>query len=120
MRLRNTSARRSSVPTVTRPKSRSWSSRRALTISSPPWPGGGPGWCPAGTYTGNFVLSELTLQAASGKNPDHTRSIALRNASADFSQVGWDIRGAVDGNTGRGWAVWPEFNKDHTAVFEMA
>jgi tetratricopeptide (TPR) repeat protein len=82
-------------------------------------PHGGPGW--AGD--GNFVLNELTLQAASAKSPDKRRAIPLGNASADFSQVhsgGWDVRGAVDGNGRTGWAVHPQVNKDHTAVFEMA
>ena len=32
----------------------------------------------------------------------------------------WDVRGAVDGNGNTAWAIVPEFNKDHTAVFEMA
>jgi len=77
-------------------------------------PNGGPGWA------GNFVLSELTLQAAPAGSPDQQRSIALRNAAADFSQVTFDVRGAVDGNGGTGWAVHPEVNKDHTAVFETA
>jgi formylglycine-generating enzyme required for sulfatase activity/tetratricopeptide (TPR) repeat protein len=80
-------------------------------------PGGGPGWS---SGAGNFVLSELTLQAAPAGSPDQTKSIALRNASTDFSQQGWEIRGAVDGNPGTGWAVWPEVNKDHTAIFELA
>ncbi len=82
-------------------------------------PQGGPGW----GENGNFVLNELTLQAAPAESPDKARAIALRNASADFSQMtggNWDVRGAVDGNGRTGWAILPEVNKDHTAVFEMA
>jgi serine/threonine protein kinase/formylglycine-generating enzyme required for sulfatase activity/tetratricopeptide (TPR) repeat protein len=82
-------------------------------------PGGGPGW--AGN--GNFVLSQLSLQVASARSPSQSRSIALGNATADFSELiwgGWDIRGVVDGKGSRGWAIEPEFNKDHTAVFELA
>jgi WD40 repeat protein/tetratricopeptide (TPR) repeat protein len=80
-------------------------------------PSGGPGW------SGNFILSELTLEAAPAKSPAQARSIPLRNAIADFSQVRngeWDVRGAVDGNAATGWAVWPELRMDHTAVFEVA
>ena len=44
----------------------------------------------------------------------------MRNASADFSQQGWDVRGVVDGTDSTGWAVWPEVSKDHTALFELA
>jgi tetratricopeptide (TPR) repeat protein len=79
-------------------------------------PGGGPGW----DGTGNFVLSELTLEAASADGLNKARSVGLRNASADFSQGGWDVRGAVDGNSSTGWAIWPEVNRDHVAVFDLA
>jgi tetratricopeptide (TPR) repeat protein len=83
-------------------------------------PGGGPGW----NHDGNFVLSELTLQAAPAKNPDKARAIALRNAWADYSQDQpleyANVRGAIDRNPRTGWAISPEFNKDHTAVFELA
>jgi WD40 repeat protein len=79
-------------------------------------PRGGPGW--AGD--GNFVLNELTLLGAPTDSPDTARPIALRNASADFSQRNWDVRGAVDGDAATGWAVSPETNKAHTAVFEVA
>lgn len=78
-------------------------------------PGGGPGWGP------NFVLNELRLQAASTANPSQPKTIALRNGVADFSQAtsgGFDVRGATDGDVATGWAVWPEVNKDHAAVFE--
>ena len=114
-------------------------------------PNGGPGWAD----NGNFVLSELTLDAATisdratvavsacslvgqaslwqsiGAGPAPyllgvassampARPIALRNPLADFSQRDWDVRGAVDGNGNTGWAVLPETNKDHTAIFELA
>jgi hypothetical protein len=81
-------------------------------------PSGGPGWA----WNGNFVLSQLSLNAALATRPDQPRSVGLRNAAADFSQSlhgGWNVRGTVDGQ-GRGWAVEPEFNQAHTAVFEMA
>ncbi len=77
-------------------------------------PGGGPGWNP----DGNFVLNELTLQAAPTDSPDKTRAIALRYASADFSQGGREVKGAADGEAWTGWSVLGELNRDHTAVFE--
>jgi WD40 repeat protein/tetratricopeptide (TPR) repeat protein len=79
-------------------------------------PGGGPGWDGAG----NFVLNELTLEAASADGLNKPRSVGLRNPSADFSQLDWDVRGAVDGNSSTGWAISPQFNKDHVAVFDLA
>jgi tetratricopeptide (TPR) repeat protein len=80
-------------------------------------PKGGPGW-KAGR--GNFVLTELTLEAAPAGSPDQPRPIALRNASADFSESNLHVGDAIDGNPGTGWAIDPELNKDHTALFELA
>jgi serine/threonine protein kinase/formylglycine-generating enzyme required for sulfatase activity/tetratricopeptide (TPR) repeat protein len=79
-------------------------------------PAGGPGW----SGNGNFVVNELTLQITSAAGSDQPRSVVLQNAVADFSQVGWHVRGAVDGVSSTGWAVLPQSNKDHTAVFELA
>lgn len=79
-------------------------------------PAGGPGRA----QNGNFVLNELKLTAASPTDPRAAKPVALQNASADFSQDSWDVRGAIDGNDGTGWAVSPQFNKTHTAVFETA
>lgn len=87
----------------------------ALTDSRLPM--GGPGWT---TNNGNFVLSELSLQSAPVQSPDQLRPVALRNASADFSQAGWSIDAAVDGIVGTGWAVSPEIGKDHMAIFETS
>ncbi len=82
-------------------------------------PGGGPGWGRSG-WDGNFVLSKLSLHAAPAENPDQTRSIALRNASANFSQKGYNVRLAVEGKGNQGWAVGREMGKDHVAVFDTA
>ncbi len=79
-------------------------------------PKGGPGWA----ANGNFWLTDLTLQAAPAKSLGQPKSIALANASADFSQIGWDVRGAIDSNFSMGWSIWPGINRDHTAVFELA
>jgi WD40 repeat protein len=84
-------------------------------------PGGGPGWMQeGGNFIGNFVVNELTLQAGPAASPARAKAIALRNAVADFNQVGWEIQKALDGNPSTGWAIDPEYNKDHTAVFELA
>jgi hypothetical protein len=75
---------------------------------------------PGRARNGNFVISEITLAAAKADGSGEPRKIMLQNASADFSQQSWDVRGAIDGNPGTGWAVSPEFGKQHTAVFETA
>jgi hypothetical protein len=49
--------------------------------------------------------------------------IKLRNAKADFSQEGYDVMGAIDGNStaamGNGWAISPQVGQDHWALFEL-
>lgn len=78
-------------------------------------PAGGPGRA----KNGNFVLNEFTVTAISKVDPNQSRQLKLRNAVADFSQSSWAVVGAVDGNAGTGWAVSPQFNKTHTAIFEV-
>ena len=52
--------------------------------------------------------------------PDGSRAVALRNASADFSQDGWLAENAIDGDLKTGWAFVPEIGKAHAAVFDTA
>lgn len=77
---------------------------------------GGPGR----SKNGNFVLNELKVFAAPKDSPEKKVQIKLQNASASFSQDGWQVGGAIDGNVGTGWAVSPQFNKSHTATFETS
>jgi hypothetical protein len=70
-------------------------------------PAKGPGTAP----NGNFVLTELRV-ASAGK------PVKLQNASADFSQEGYAVAGAIDGKAETGWAVQPKFGQSHVAVFE--
>jgi hypothetical protein len=87
---------------------------RLETLADPSLPGGGPGRPP----NGNFVVSELKVTAAAPADPRSAQPVALQNASADFSQAGYDVRGAIDGAEDTGWAVHPQMGKNHTAVFE--
>jgi WD40 repeat protein/tetratricopeptide (TPR) repeat protein len=103
------------------PELKAIASLRLEVLADSRLPHGGPGW----GENGNFLLNELTLQAAPAETPDKVRSIAIRNARADFSSGRttsgyWDVRGAVDGSSSTGWAVYPEFNKYHAAVFDLA
>ena len=44
-----------------------------------------------------------------------------QNAQADFSQGGYDVTTAIDGQkaaANNGWAVHPQTGQNHTAVFE--
>jgi hypothetical protein len=78
-------------------------------------PGQGPGRSP----NGNFVLSEFQVLATALGNLPKAKPITLHNAKADFSQDGYPIANAIDGNPGTGWAVMPAFGQRHTAVFEV-
>ena len=89
---------------------------RLEVLPDPSLPQGGPGRAP----NGNFVLSELQLTVAPRAEPDKAIAVKLRNATADFSQQGWGVTGAVDRNETTGWAVMPEVGKQHQAVFESS
>jgi WD40 repeat protein len=49
--------------------------------------------------------------------------VKLHKAQATFSQAGYPVESATDGNrdadNGNGWAVYPQLGQDHTAVFEL-
>ena len=79
-------------------------------------PAGGPGRA----KNGNFVINEITLSVIPKATPNKPRRIKLQNASATFSQTSWNATGLIDGNNGTGWAIHPQPNKTHTAVFETA
>lgn len=75
---------------------------------------------PGRADNGNFVLNRLHVAAAPAKEPGKAEVVVLRNASADFSQSGFAIAGAIDDDPKSGWAVDPEIGKSHVAVFETA
>ena len=77
-------------------------------------PNKGPGRAP----NGNFVLHELTVQAAPADKPAEFTPVALRNAQADFSQDNFPAAAAIDGNVGTGWAVSPQTGKSHVLIAE--
>ena len=66
----------------------------------------------------NFVLNELSVEriAADGIT---TQVVAIASARADFEQNGWPVKNAFDGQSKTGWAVSPQFGKDHLACFVL-
>ncbi len=66
---------------------------------------------PGRADNGNFVLTEVALQADG-------RPVELGAVSADFEQEGWPARNAFDGKQDTGWAVMPKFGEPHTLIFE--
>ena len=72
---------------------------------------GGPGR--AGN--GNIQLTGIELSAGGKK-------IALRNPRATFeqNQGNLSIASSIDGKSATGWALDPQFGKDHAAIFEIS
>jgi len=64
-------------------------------------PDGGPGRA----SHANFVLSEVTLEAALIGEPERFAHVELVAAHADHSQQGFFVGGALDGDRKTGWAV---------------
>ncbi|MGE0755585.1 MAG: DUF1549 and DUF1553 domain-containing protein [Pirellulaceae bacterium] len=87
---------------------------RVEALADASLPAGGPGRA----ANGNFVLNEIRLSSAPSRAPDRLQAVPLRNPSADFSQDGWSVTGAIDGQGGSGWAIMPAVNRNHMAVFE--
>lgn len=79
-------------------------------------PAGGPGRA----MNGNFVVNELRASIGAKSDPSKMEAVGLKNGVASFAQEGFPANNAVDGNDGTGWAVSPQFNKTHTAIFETA
>jgi hypothetical protein len=69
---------------------------------------------------GNLHLSEFRIEVAAKSNPTGRQVVAVKSASADFDQVGWDISRAIDGKMDTAWGIYPEVGKPHEAVFEFA
>jgi hypothetical protein len=82
-------------------------------------PSNGPGRA----QDGNFVLNELEVAAAPKADPKQAKPVKLEKALADFSQDGFAVAKAIDGNAGEatnGWAISPMAGVVHWATFEAA
>jgi hypothetical protein len=85
-------------------------------LSDPGLPGKGPGR----SAGGNFVVTEFQATAWPVGKPEEKHALKLHNAHADFSQAGYTVASAIDGNlTSGGWAISPQSGKDHYATFEV-
>jgi hypothetical protein len=76
---------------------------------------GGPGRA----ANGNFELTDLKLTLGPRYGIGQTSDAKLINPKASFEQKGLPIAAAIDGDKKSGWAVDPQFGKDHAAVFEF-
>jgi hypothetical protein len=64
-----------------------------------------------------MVLTDVRVCAGPVNKGRPTVPVKLRSASANFSQQGFPIANAIDGDATTGWAIHPEVGKPHTAVF---
>ncbi len=71
---------------------------------------------------GNFVLNEVTLTAAPQDDPGDVQAVKITKAEADFSQDGFGVGAAVDGDPKTGWAIATGGKSDvqRTATFTLA
>ncbi len=87
--------------------------------------GGPSGKGPGRSPSGNFVLTEIeaTLTASSGEGAGKAVPLKFSGAQATFSQDGYDVKSAIDGNStagsGNGWAISPRMGEVHRAVFSF-
>ena len=87
---------------------------RLEALADPSMVKGGPGRA----ANGNFDLTDFRVTAAPLSGQGAPVALKLVNPKATFEQKGLPIAAAIDGDKKSGWAVDPEFGKDHAAVFE--
>lgn len=77
---------------------------------------GGPGRAD----NGNFALSDLRAEVRPVGSKEAGRTIALQHPRATFEQKGLPIAATIDAEPKSGWAVDPQFGKDHAASYVFA
>ncbi len=87
-------------------------------LTHPSLPGNGPGRGDA--KRPNFVLHEFEVYALDSSGQPKSDKIKLVDAVADFSQNNFLPEKAVDGDDKTGWAINPEFFKNHWAAYRFA
>lgn len=83
---------------------------------------------PGRADNGNFDLTDFRLTIAPKKLPEGAGSevtapapakVRFKNPRATFEQPSLPIAAAIDDNEKTGWAIDPQFGKDHAAAFEL-
>ncbi|HLQ45495.1 MAG TPA: DUF1549 domain-containing protein, partial [Planctomycetaceae bacterium] len=77
-------------------------------------PAKGPGRVPHG----NFVLSEITVEVATTSDFANAQPRDFESAKADFEQADrpWLAKNVFDGKVDTGWAIAPQYGKEHWLV----
>ena len=87
---------------------------RLEALAHPSFVKGGPGR--AGN--GNFALTNFKVDIAPIDKKQPASPVELINPKADFEQKNLPIAAAIDKDPKSGWAIDPQFGKDHRATFE--
>jgi mono/diheme cytochrome c family protein len=89
---------------------------RLEVLDDPTLPARGPGR----VAHGNFVLNDLrvTETPRGGEGAIAAELVPLANATADYSQDGYSVAGAIDDDPKTGWAIAGQLGRRHVAVFE--
>jgi hypothetical protein len=89
---------------------------RLEVLADPILPSKGPGRAD----NGNFVLNEFRVSAKPLDKPDaNPMAIKLTALQALFSQDGYPVQNAVDGNLATGWATFGRLGQDNAALFKF-
>ena len=84
-------------------------------LADPRLPNRGPGR----HSSGDFVLSELVLEAIPEK-PGESHHVPISQVWASFAAKNQPIRNVTDGDPATGWQVRGRIGKPHTAVFVLS
>jgi hypothetical protein len=71
---------------------------------------------PGRRKNGNFVLTAFRVEAVDSDGT--SRPVSLTNAAADFAQKDFPPASSLDDDPGTGWAIMPQTDRRHVAIFE--
>src|SRR5262249_32181487 len=79
---------------------------------------------PGRAANGNFDLTDFRVTIAPMKKASESAEstpvkLVLKAPRATFEQSGLPIAAAIDDNDKSGWAIDPQFGKDHAGAFEL-
>jgi hypothetical protein len=84
-------------------------------LTDPSLPGTGPGRGDAARP--NFVLNTFSVSAVSGGRA--ATPLTFARATHSFAQSGFSSANLLDPKNAKGWAIGPQFGRDHWATFEL-
>lgn len=90
---------------------------RIEAFADPTLKAGGPGLA----SNGNFQLTDIHIGAAPLTDANSLKDIVFSDAKATFNQNdgALHVRTVIDEDKGSGWAVDPQFGKDHAAILTL-